>query len=84
MDLDKWCTLFDIELIPRIQTLAHLHNFLRWQSSGNLKDTDDILKAGSDEVYIFIRSLLESWRSCLSAESIHIGMDEAHMLGMGN
>ena len=83
-DLDKWCSLFGIELIPCIQTLAHLHNFLRWQSSGNLKDTDDILKAGSDEVYIFIRSLLESLRSCFSAENIHIGMDEAHMLGLGN
>ena len=83
-DLDNWCGLFGIELIPCIQTLAHLHNFLRWQSSENLKDTDDILKAGSDEVYTFIRSLLESLRSCVSAKNIHIGMDEAHMLGLGN
>ena len=66
--LDSYCSLFGIELVPCIQTLAHLHSFLRWHNSENLRDTGDILKAGSEEVYAFI----------------HIGMDEAHMLGLGN
>ena len=39
---------------------------------------------GSKEVYTFIRNLLESLRSCFSTRNIHIGMDEAHMLGLGN
>lgn len=83
-DLDKYCALFGIELIPCIQTLAHLHSFLRWHNSQALRDTGDILKAGSEEVYTFIRSLLESLKTCFSTRNIHIGMDEAHMLGLGN
>lgn len=83
-DLDKYCGLFGIELVPCIQTLAHLHSFLRWHDSRPLRDTGDILKVGSEEVYTFIRSLLESLRSCFSTRNIHIGMDEAHMLGLGN
>ena len=73
--------LFGVELVPCIQTLAHLHNFLRWHDSRLLRDTGDILKVGSGEVYAFIRNLLESLRSCFSTRNIHIGMDEAHMLG---
>ena len=83
-DLDKYCALFGIELVPCIQTLAHLHSFLRWHNSMSLRDTGDILKVGSEEVYTFIRSLLESLRSCFSTRNIHIGMDESHMLGLGN
>ena len=83
-DLDKYCALFGVELVPCIQTLAHLHNFLRWHDSRLLRDTGDILKVGSGEVYAFIRNLLESLRSCFSTRNIHIGMDEAHMLGLGN
>ena len=83
-DLDKYCALFGIELLPCIQTLAHLHSFLRWHNSRPLRDTGDILKVGSKEVYTFIRNLLESLRSCFSTRNIHIGMDEAHMLGLGN
>ena len=83
-DLDKYCALFGIDLVPCIQTLAHLHSFLRWQNSRSLRDTGDILKVGSEEVYTFIRNLLESLRSCFSTRNIHIGMDEAHMLGLGN
>lgn len=83
-DLDKYCALFGIELIPCVQTLAHLHSFLRWHNSEALRDTGDILKVGAEEVYTFIRSLLTSLKSCFSTCSIHIGMDEAHMLGLGN
>ena len=82
--MDKYCALFGIELVPCIQTLAHLHSFLRWHNSMSLRDTGDILKVGSEEVYTFIRSLLESLRSCFSTRNIHIGMDESHMLGLGN
>ena len=82
--LDSYCSLFGIELVPCVQTLAHLHSFLRWHNSEKLRDTGDILMAGSKEVYAFIRSLLESLKSSFTTRNIHIGMDEALMLGLGN
>ena len=82
--LDQFCSLFGIELIPCVQTLAHLHNFLRWEASRPFLDTPDILKVGSDQVYSFLRALLESLKDCFSTRNIHIGMDEANALGLGN
>ena len=50
----------------------------------DLKDSADILLVGSEKVYDFIRQLLTSVKSCFRSENIHIGMDEAVMLGLGN
>ena len=39
---------------------------------------------GNQKVYDFIGELLASLKECFSSRSIHLGMDEAHMLGLGN
>lgn len=83
-ELDAYAAVFGIELIPCIQTLAHLKAALRWPAAASLKDTDDILKVGSPEVYAFLEQLLVSLKECFRTRNIHIGMDEAAMLGLGN
>lgn len=72
-----------MELLPCIQTLAHLHQFLQWSGSRTLADTDDCLLAGSEETYTFIRAAVTSLRSCVRTNRLHIGMDEAHDVGLG-
>ena len=49
-----------------------------------LKDTSDILMVGSEKVYAFLEQALTSLKDCFSSRNIHIGMDEALMLGLGN
>lgn len=83
-DFDRYGKLFGIELVPCIQTLAHLRNALKWPMGEDLKDSADILKVGSEKVYQFIETLLVSLKDCFSSRRIHIGMDEAIMLGLGN
>lgn len=83
-ELDAYGTLFGVELIPCVQTLAHLKNALRWPAAAELRDTEDILKTGSEKVYAFIEQLLASLKDCFRSRDIHIGMDEAVMLGLGN
>lgn len=82
-EMDDYAALFGIELIPCIQTLAHLRNFLKWPEAEPLKDSSDILLVGSEKVYDFIRQILTSLKDCFRTRTIHIGMDEAVFLGLG-
>ncbi len=82
-EIDAYGALFGLEVIPCIQTLAHLDTFLRWNSMAALRDTAGILLAGSEKTYDLIREMLATCRSCFRSKRINIGMDEAHLLGCG-
>lgn len=72
-----------IELIPCVQTLGHMSQFLKWFSSAPYKDTFDILKVGSDKTYEFLDHMMETLKSMFDTTKIHVGMDEAFGLGFG-
>ena len=83
-EIDSYASIFGIELVPCIQTLAHLHNALKWPGKENIKDSADILEVGKEETYIFIEKLLRSVKESFSTKRVHLGMDEAVSLGLGN
>ena len=82
-ELDQYARSFGVELIPCIQTLAHLTSALRWDAFDDVKDTADILLAGEEKTYEFIDKMLFAVSSSFQSRRIHIGMDEAHFLGLG-
>lgn len=45
-ELDAYAADFGIEMVPCIQTLAHLPCALRWNAYRDVKDIDDILDGG--------------------------------------
>ncbi len=81
--IDSYAAVFGIEVVPCIQTLAHMRTFLRWPSSQYLRDTDNILLAEDEQTCGLIRAMLRSLRECFSTRRIHLGMDEAEGLGTG-
>ncbi|PWW28241.1 glycosyl hydrolase family 20 [Cytobacillus oceanisediminis] len=81
--LDDYAHCFGIEMIPCIQTLAHLSTYLKWSHTKDFKDTDDVLLVGHKETYSFIEKMIVSASSPFRSNRIHIGMDEAHGLGRG-
>lgn len=81
--LDQKAALLGIELIPCIQTLGHLERFLHWESSAPFRDTPDVLLADETGVYDLIEAMFRQCRSCYHTHKIHIGMDEAMNLGLG-
>lgn len=83
-ELDDYCDALGIELIPCIQTLAHLNTFFYWPDSQQYRDCGDILMVGDEKVYGLIDSMLESMSECVRSRRINIGMDEAAMVGRGN
>ena len=76
--------IFGVELVPCIQTLAHLRTVLRWPAMMEYQDDEDILIVEEEKTYELIDSMLKSIRSMYKTNKIHIGMDEAFYLGFGN
>lgn len=82
-EIDDYAYALGIEVIPCIQTLAHLKTAIRWRELGAFSDTEDILLVGDDRTYAFIDAMLDACRACFRSNRINIGMDEAHALGLG-
>lgn len=82
-ELDDYAAGFGIEMVPCIQTLAHLQSALRWSSYKDIIDTGDILLAEEDKTYQLIERMIAACRSNFRSRRINIGMDEAMMVGRG-
>ena len=82
-EIDDYAFMFGIEVIPYIQTLAHLAVVLKWEELSYLRDTEDILLAESGATYDFIESMIKSLSGIFRSRRINLGMDEAHDLGLG-
>lgn len=83
-EIDRCCIENGIELVPCIQTLAHLNCLFKWWDYNNARDCDDILLIESERTYELIENMFSSISSCFTSRKIHIGMDEARMVGLGN
>lgn len=82
-EIDAYCAGIGIELVPCIQTLAHLNCMFKWQEYAGVNDCDDILLAGDEKTYELIDRMLLSVSQSFSSKKIHIGMDEAYRVGTG-
>ncbi len=82
-ELDAFAAANGVELVPCVQTLAHLNCIFRWPRYSKMCDRDDILLVGDPNVYEFIDHMFASLRKSFKTNKIHIGMDEAHNLGKG-
>lgn len=82
-ECDRFADLFGIEMIPCMQTLAHLYDSLKWPVFNEFKDDDDTLLVGHPETYKFIEELIVTATRPFKTKRVHIGMDEAMHLGLG-
>lgn len=83
-ECDNYAALFGIEMIPCIQALAHLKTALRWDVMQGTRDTEDILLVGEEKVYDFVKACIKSATEPFRSRRVHLGMDEAWSLGLGN
>jgi len=81
--MDQYAANLGIELVPCIQTLAHLGALLKWKASEHLRDVNDILLIDEPKVYELIDAMFRTMSSNVKSRRINIGMDEAHMMGLG-
>jgi len=82
-EIDRCARALGMEMIPCIQTLAHLEQVLQWPAYHAYRDTERVLLAEEEETYALIEKMIGAVSSAFSSRRIHIGMDEAHGLGQG-
>jgi hexosaminidase len=82
-EIDQYAASYGIEVIPCIQTLAHLERIFSWPTYKNIQDIHDILLVDDERTYQLIGHMLDTVKECFSSHTINIGMDEAFLLGMG-
>ena len=80
-EIDAFAASLGMSVIPCIQTLAHLNAAFRWKKIP--LDCDDILLVDDERTYELIDHMFSTLSECFVSRKIHIGMDEAHMLGRG-
>ena len=83
-EIDDYAHLFGIELIPCIQTLAHLDQFFMWEEiAEKYADIDNVLNVSSEAVKDLLDRMIGYLSKTFRSRRIHIGMDEAYNLGRG-
>ena len=80
-EIDAFADSIGMTVIPCMQTLAHLNAIFRWGKFP--KDCNDILLCDDDRTYELIDRMFATLSECFRSRKIHVGMDEAHMLGRG-
>lgn len=82
-EIVSYAAIFGIEVIPAIQTLAHVSQVLKWGAMRELRDLEDILLIDSEKTYEYIEEVIKTMAECFTSKRINIGMDEADMVGLG-
>jgi len=83
IDIDAYAIKAGVELIPCVQTLAHLNAIFRWQEYAEINDINDVLLVDNERTYTLIDRIFSTVCECFTSKTINIGLDEAHMLGKG-
>ncbi len=82
-ELDDYADQFGIEMIPCIQTLSHLEDVLKWDTFSDLRDDKETMLVGYERTYEFVEQMIKAAIAPVRTKRIHIGMDEAWKLGLG-
>lgn len=84
-EIVAFADLFGFEIMPFVQTLAHLGLIFRhWDPYyKDARDFGDILLMDEPRVYRLIDRLFHTVRKCFGACRVNVGMDEAFMMARG-
>ena len=81
--IDDYAFDMGVEIIPCIQTLGHLANYIKWGEASAFVENSSVLLPDEEKTYHFIEAEIKAVRSCFRSNRIHLGMDEAIGLGLG-
>ena len=82
-EIDSFCVENNMHMIPCIQTLGHMAQYLRYPHAQAVRDTANEMLCGAEETYELIEAMVKTMRECISGDKLHVGMDEALELGTG-
>ena len=82
-ELDAYAASKGMEIIPSINTLAHLGTIFRWSQYDEIHDCEDILLCDDERTYELVDAMFRTLSECYTSKIVNVGMDEADMLGRG-
>ena len=88
-EIDDFAYEMGIEMIPCVETLGHLEQFIRWgtctiDSMGiTFANTDSVLLVGDDETYKFIEDIIKYMREAFRSDTIYLNLDETYGMETG-
>ncbi len=82
-EMDSYAKEKGVELVPAIQTLAHLKNLVKIPHYSDIVDIDDILLIDEPKTYELIDKMFASIAESFSSRKVNIGFDEAYKVGLG-
>jgi len=82
-ELNAYAKEHGVEMIPTINTLAHLHTIFRWKHYAEINDCEDILLCEDERTYELIDGMVATCAECFDSRIINVEMDEAELLGRG-
>ena len=82
-EMDEFAARYGIELIPCIQTLAHLDNIFLWPRYEEIHDMWDCILIGEEKTYTLIDKMFRAISECFRSRKVNIGFDEAYYAGRG-
>lgn len=82
-EMDEYGKSKGIELVPQIQTLAHLTNLVKIPHYADIVDMDDVLLVDEPKTYELIEKMFKSISESFTTRKVNIGFDEAFKVGLG-
>ncbi len=82
-EIDRYALQLGVEVIPNIQTLGHMEQYIKWDEGMQYRDTASVLIAGEEKTYKLIDDMLRNLSEIFTTKRVHLGMDEAGNLGSG-
>lgn len=82
-EIDAYAKAHGVELVPCIQTLAHLFCLQHWPAYWDHADYREVLMVGDEKVYQLIDDMFSTLAECFTSRLANVGMDEARWLGLG-
>ncbi len=83
-EIDDYGYQMGIEIVPSIQTLGHMEQYLKWKEAGEIRENNNVLLCGEEKSYTFIDRSLSVISECFRSRRINLGCDEAGGIGCGN
>ena len=82
-ELDAYAYKYGVEIVPCVQTLAHLEGIFRWPEYEGIHDMYSVITIREERTYKLFDNMFKTLSECFKTRKIHIGMDEAHWMGRG-
>jgi len=81
-EIDGYAYSMGVEVIPSIQTLGHLEQYLRYRETRDFRENAGVLLCGAQATYEFIEAAVKVMRKCFRTNRLVINCDEASGVGV--